>query len=144
MEISNSFMTKLNELCVTCANPERAKSVMKRIMKAAIHLEKARYVVNLFLQLKKKKIGTTEIESLSKRMCQRLPERRQRTLVNTIVQWKIEDARSMLNRARHENTKLWRDCKQLLIDLNIIDQFTIAWSHEKGRLYGLIINENRK
>ena len=93
MEISNSFMTKINQMCETCANPEMGKSVMKRIMKAAIHLEKSRYVVNLFLQLKQKKIGTTEIETLSKRMCKRLPERRHRTLANTIVQWKKEDAR---------------------------------------------------
>ena len=93
-------------MCRNCANPEMGKSAMKHIMKTAIHLEKSRYVMKLFNQLKQKKIGTTEVETLSKRICKRLPERRHRTLVNTIIQWKIEDARSMLNRARYENTQV--------------------------------------
>ena len=50
--------------------------VMKRVMKAAMQLEHSRYIMDLFTQLKRKHIGTTEVEELSKRMCRRLPDNR--------------------------------------------------------------------
>eukprot|EP00494_Astrolonche_serrata_P008035 UN08069 len=84
---------------------------MKRAMKATLKLQQARYVLDLFQKLKRKNIGTSPVEELSIRICQRLPERRKRTLVNTVMQWKIEDARKSINKTRYDNTKIWRECK---------------------------------
>ena len=80
MNYTNSFMTKIYEISELCTNPERGRLVMKHVMKAAIQLEHARYVFDLFVDLKRRHIGTTEIESMSKRICFKLPSKRCRTL----------------------------------------------------------------
>ena len=85
MEFTNSFLARVNQICENCTNPEMGKMAMKRIMKSTMQLEHSRYILDLFMQLKQKHIGTTEVETLSKKMCKRLPPRRYRTLVDTII-----------------------------------------------------------
>ena len=54
------------------------------------------------------------------------------------MQWKLQDARKEMNRARYENTRTWRECQPVLRELDIMHQFNDAWSVEKqiqtGRL----------
>ena len=131
MNFTNTFLASTNQISYESTNPEKAKETMKRAMKATIKLQQARYILDLFQQLKRKQIGTTTVEELSKRMCRRLPQKRRRTLVDIIIKWKIEDARKNLNSIRYANTKTWRECKTILIELNILNKYTRIWAAEK-------------
>ena len=114
---------------------------MKRAMRATFKLLQARY---LFQQLIRKGIGTTPVEELSRRTCHALPHRRTRTLVNIVMQWKIADARKSMNRARSQNTQIWRECKPILRELNILQQFNDIWSMEKQTQTNRLRNLRRR
>ena len=106
---------------------------MKRVMEETTKLQQAVYNLNLHLELKNTKIGTTIIENLSKRICRRLPERRNETLTAIIVGWRINEARNIVREANYKNTKVWRECKSMMEEENVLRQYNIIWGTEKGR-----------
>ena len=131
MRLSNSFLTSHHRIAQSCSNPEKAKEVMKRAMRATLKQQHSRYVMDLFQQLNAKGIGTTAVEGLSSKLCNRLPGWRTRMLVGNIMQWKLADARKSLNQARYNNTKTWRECKPILEEFRIKNHFNEIWSMEK-------------
>ena len=99
---------------------------------------------DLFVDLKRRHIGTTEVESMSKRICFKLPSKRCRTLVDIIMKCKIDDARKEMNKARYNNTQVWRNNRQHLVDMNIINQFNDVWSFEKEVTRTNLCNKRKK
>ena len=84
---------------------------MKQTMKTSLEYKRAIYVKNLYKQLKKDRIGTTVVESMCERLCDTLPEHRQRTLVKVIINWKLQDAHKVLKEHKSTNTEMWRKQK---------------------------------
>ena len=87
---------------------------MKRVMKESLEYKHSIYVKNLYVELKKDKIGTTTIEALSKRMCSTLPKHRTRTMVKIVTQWKLQDAYGKLRETKSRNTETWRQEKETI------------------------------
>ena len=58
---------------------------MKRVIKQSLEYKHSIYIKNLYVLLKKDKIGTTTVELLSKRICNKLPKHRTQTLVKIII-----------------------------------------------------------
>ena len=92
--------------------------------------KRAIHVKNLFTKLKKDRIGTTQIETLAKSLCDTLPEHRQRTLVKVIVNWKMQDAHKHLQRLKSVNTTTWRREKELLAGAGVVNEYEQLWRRE--------------
>ena len=96
---------------------------MKRVMKESLEYKHSIYVKNLYVELKNDKIGTSTIESLSKRMCNTLPKHRVRTLVKIVTNWKLQDAHRKLRESKRRNTETWRKEKETIDAAMIGDEF---------------------
>ena len=121
---------------------------MKRTMDGTMNLEHSRYVVDLMTELTRKQIGTSNVESLCNRACDKLGKNRERTMVRNIMMWKLKDAKNVLRNAKIENTKIWRREKRILIDrttcyATLCYQYIKLWSIEKIR-YAKELNNKRK
>ena len=103
---------------------------MKRVMKESLEYKHSIYVKNLYVELKKDKIGTTTIEALSKRMCSTLPKHRTRTMVNIVTQWKLQDAYGKLRETKRRNTETWRQKKETIDAAGVRDEFEELWRRE--------------
>ena len=103
----------------------------------------ARYARDLYKDLEKEKIGTTNVVSLCTRLCKTLPISRRNTLVSTIINWKMADANKRLKEEQYNNTKVWRESKKLLGDFNMIESYEIEWSKERER-YKQCLTKKRK
>ena len=79
-------------------------------MKASIEYKRAIHVKNLYKELKKDGIGTIKVELMSKKLCDTLPQHRQRTLVKVIINWKLQDSHKELRKQKRINTEtcVWR------------------------------------
>jgi hypothetical protein len=131
--ISNSFLASATYLSTMSANPEMVLEAIKRTMGRALKLQHSKYVVKLFISLKNKKIGTSSVESLCKRTCRGLPNKRVRSMVQQVMMWRLKDAENQLRSDRYSNTIIWREVKSILITENIVNEYTVLWSLEKGR-----------
>ncbi len=116
---------------------------MKRTMSNTMKLLKGRFVFDLFAKLYKKKVGTNAVESHCKRVCEDLPRGRQRTLLQRFMKWKHQDARSKLNEARRENTRIWREEKRVLRTWGVLDTYLTVWRREKQRCQTELNNKLR-
>ena len=92
VNISRSFLASAYRISNHCPNHDVIYEAMKRTIKISMEYKRAIHVKNLFTKLKKDRIGTTQIETLAKSLCDTLPEHRQRTLVQVIVNWKLQDS----------------------------------------------------
>ena len=68
-------------------------------MKNTQELVHALYVLDLIKDLRRRKIGFKSVEERAACMCSGLPGGRKRTLVNTIMNWKLEDAHEEVRKA---------------------------------------------
>ncbi len=102
-------------------NPAMVLEAMKRTMSSTMKLLRERYVSDLFAKLCKKKIGTNAVENHCKRACEGLSRGHQRSVLTRIMTWKLQDTRSTLNRARRENTRVWRAEKLILREYNVFN-----------------------
>ena len=96
---------------------------MKRVMRKSMEYKHAIYIKNLFENLKKNGVGTTTIESLSSRMCERLPVKRCKTLVKIVLGWKIQDAHDKLRTAQYDNAQTWRREEGKLQQAGVLEEF---------------------
>ena len=64
MNFTNTFLASTNQISYESTNPEKAKETMKRAMKATIKLQQARYILDLFQQLKRK--NSEELKQMEK------------------------------------------------------------------------------
>ena len=55
----------------------------------------------------------------------------QRSMLERIMKWRLEDAWSNMNRARRENTRVWRESKQVLRTYGVCDAYLALWRREK-------------
>ena len=106
---------------------------MKRVMKNSLEYKHSIYIKNLYVTLKKEKIGTTTIETLSKKICNTLPKHRTRTLVKILTQWKLQDAYANLRKMKRKNTEVWRTEKETINAAGIGEQFEELWRREITR-----------
>ena len=95
---------------------------MKQTFKSALEYKQAINVKNLYKQLKRYRIGTTNTETLGRSICRTLPEHRQRTLVQTITTWKLQDAYNQLREKRCRNTENWRQQKNTIAAAWVINE----------------------
>ena len=78
-------------------------------MKNTQELVHALYVLDLIKDLRRRKIGFKSVEERAACMCRGLPGGRKRTLVSTIMNWKLKDAYEEVRKARCKNTREWRE-----------------------------------
>ena len=108
---------------------------MKRAMQQTLKYIHAVYITDLYKDLNKQGLGTTTVVSLSRRLCSTLPKRRENTLISIIIRWKLNDAYSVLRREKYENTKIWRECKNVLIQENIMKRYLEIHNKERDIYY---------
>ena len=128
--ISRNFLASVENISERSTNRIMVKEAMKRTMKKSLEYKHAIYVKNLYLELRKHKIGTTTVESLCGRICNKLPTRRRGTLINQIIKWKLDDAYNILRKMKNENTEEWRKSKIIIKDGNILDSYERLWKRE--------------
>ena len=58
---------------------------------------------------------------------------RTNTLRNTLLKWKLKDATAQFKKSRYENTKTWREVRQILVSENILAEYEELWSREKSK-----------
>ena len=106
-------------------------------------LQSACYVADLLGDLSRKKIPLPSVESLSTRLCLRLPERRRTTLINMVMKWKLRDAWAVVRKERYNNTKVWRKKERVLWHEGVKCDFESVWEREKRR-HWLFLRRKRK
>ena len=116
---------------------------MKRIMIKSAEYKQSIYVKNLYSKLNQHHVGTSTVESLSRRICNKLPNRRKITLVNIIIKWKLQDAHEVLRRKKYENTKTWRENKEIIQRNKVLDEYKRLWKREIS-IYENDLNEKLK
>ena len=131
MRLTNSFLASENFISNSCSNADVAIEAMKRTMRSTMDYLHARYVMDLFKRLQRCKIGTTNIVNLCRRICEKLPARREKTLIETIIRWKVTDACKVFQKAHYENTNTWRQVCPILEQENIRNQYEELWDREK-------------
>ena len=113
---------------------------MKCVFKKSLEYKHAVYLKNLYGSLKKDGIGTTTVEGLSHRICQKLPNHRTRTLTKIVIRWKLQDAHNQLRSAQYEKVMAWRREKKLLEESGTLNEFNELWRREITK-YGNELNE---
>ena len=103
---------------------------MKQTYKTSLEYKRSIHVKDLYQKLKKDGIGTTEIETMTKRLCNTLPKHRQRTLVKIITNWRLQDAHKELRRLKSINTTTWRREKEIIERAGILDDYERLWRRE--------------
>ena len=96
---------------------------MKCVFKKSLEYKHAVYLKNLYGSLKKDGIGTTTVEGLSHRICQKLPNHRSRTLTKIVIRWKLQDAHNQLGCAQYKKVTAWRGEKKLLEESGRLNGF---------------------
>ena len=81
MKFTNSFLVSCRSISYNTSNPEMVLETMKRAMFSTKRLLHGRYVLDLFSNLCRKKIGTNSMVNQCKRVCSGLPENRERQLL---------------------------------------------------------------
>ena len=130
VNISRSFLASAYTLCSQCTNRDETYEAMKQTIKTSLEYKRAIYVKNLYKQLKKDRIGTTVIETMSSKQCSTLPKHRQRTLVKVIVNWKLQDAHKDLRERKSANTEMWRKQKCVMDAAGVTPQYKRLWRRE--------------
>ena len=131
MKLTNSFMVSSRIISNRTSNPEMVHETMKRTMAETMKLLHERYVFDLFTRLCKKKIGTNAMENHCRRICDGLSRGRQRSMLERVMKWRLQNARSNMYGARKENTRVWRESKRILRTFGVIGTYVALWRREK-------------
>ena len=131
MKFTNSFLVSCRVISFNTPNPEMVLETMKRSMFWTKKLLHGRYVLDLFSNLCRKKIGTNTMVNQCRRVCSGLQEKRERQLIGRVMNWRRMDAISELRVCRRENTKVWREAKRILTAHNICNDYLIVWNQER-------------
>ena len=126
-------MASAHNISIQCTNQNNVYEAMKRTFKTSIKYKHAIQVKNLYSQLKKDRIGTASVESLSKKLCNTLPRHKERTLVRTIINWKLQDSHIKLRHLERENTSTWRKEKEVIKRGGILREYKRLWRRETTR-----------
>ena len=129
IELSRTFVTSAKDLSLEYndASQSLVLEAMIRIMKQTIKYVHAIYVKDLFKNLVRKNIGTIEVKRLAKKLCSKLPRRREKTLISIVMKWKLQDAENSLRKAKYENTRVWRTDKIVIDKWNLLEVFNNIW-----------------
>ena len=131
MKSSNGFMAKAYRLSQTTGNPPRAYAAMRRVMTQTIKLLKARYVLDLFERLVNRGLALRSVTANTNRACKGMSEEKHRRMCNTLMGWKLDSARTVLKTQRQENTRVWRECEEILRENRVDQRFFVIWENEK-------------
>ena len=112
-------------------------------MSQTTKLQNACYVADLLVDLSRKKVPLPSIDSLSTKLCLRLPERRRTTFITMVMRWKVRDAWAVVRRERYNNAKVWRDNKRVLQEEGVERDYDSVWEREKRR-HWLFLRTKRK
>lgn len=114
------------------SNPEMVLETMKRTFTQSLKLLRSRHVFDLFVRLRRLRVGTNEVENNCKRLCLGLNKNRERNMVMRVMSWKLADARRCLEKARWENTHEWRKAKRVLTTHQVHSEYLRLWRYETG------------
>ena len=144
MRFTNTFLVKTQNLAENCGNPEEILQTMKHMMITSIRRIKAMHVKDLFKSLVYYKIGTTEVNQLCNKLCQKITSNKSNSLVNIVMKWKYADAQKVYRNALYVERKTWQRYSQLYIEKNIIDQYNEIWFEEKKKVMKGCRNNKKK
>ena len=133
VNISRYFLASAHNITTQCTNRNHVMEAMKRTIKSSLEYKHALIVKDLYTQLKKDRIGTTAIEGLSKKLCNTLPQHRERNLVKKVVDWKLQDAHIQVRRLQRENTQMWRKERGIIKEAGVLREYERLWRRETTR-----------
>ena len=116
---------------------------MKLTFTTSMKFQQTRYVVDLFSQLRKKNIGTTNVEEACRKMCSRIGIEKRSSLVERSMTWKLRDAIQCMKKAQYENTKVWRSARKELRQRGVCRKYEELWSREIHK-YKEVLSQRRK
>ena len=143
MYLTKSFLVSASEISVSCVNPEMVLETMKLTFTTSMKFQQTRYVVDLFSQLRKKNIGTTNVEEACRKMCSRIGIEKRSSLVERSMTWKLRDAIQCMKKAQYENTKVWRSARKELRQRGVCRKYEELWSREIHK-YKEVLSQRRK
>ena len=85
MMMSNTSLASAIRISQRCRNPGRVLEAMRHTMNPTTKLQNTCYVADLLGDLSRKKVPLPSVDSLSTKLCLRLPERRRKTLINMVM-----------------------------------------------------------
>ena len=141
---SRFFNESINVLANLCTRQDTVIATMKRTMQQTMRYIHALHITDLYKELLKHNLTTTNILSLSKQLCNTLPERRRNTLASMITRWKLTDAYDVLREERYNNTRSWRECKRTLQEHNVMKQFMELHKKERSRYRSELIEQRKQ
>ena len=119
--ISKSFEVSARKFTQRGKDPQGILKTLRRTMKNTQELVHALFVLDLIKDLRRRKIGFKSVEERAACMCRGLPGGRKRTLVNTIMNRKLEDAHEEVRKARCKNTREWREVYPIIRQERILE-----------------------
>ena len=112
VSLTKSFLTSAHKISRKCSNPDKVFDVMKHSMRKTLKLLQSQHAVDLLYHLKERKIGTMNMEKLCRTVCNGLPDKRRKTLVEIVMRWKCSDVMSCLRKEKYQNTKIQKECRK--------------------------------
>ena len=121
VNITRSFLASSYRISCQCTNQNEIYEAMKQTYRTSVEYKRSIHVKNLYQKLKMDGIGTTQIETITERLCYSLPRHRQRTLVKVITGlYKGETGGNTYTRGQEHRARLaarninnsppWRHC----------------------------------
>ena len=129
--ISNRFMVDAYRLSNSTRNPQRAIKTMRRSMNSTIRLLKAIYVVDLLEKMTKRGLVLSSVMKMARGMCSGLKGDKAKLIADMIMQWKLQDANRVLKEKKRENTRIWREDRAILSELQVSQKYLEIWQNEK-------------
>ena len=142
--ISKSFEVSARKVTQRCKDPQGILNTLRRTMKNTQELVHALYVLDLIKDLRRRKIGFKSVEERAACMCRGLPGGRKRTLVNTIMNWKLKDAHEEVRKARCKNTREWREVYPIIRQERILESYRQLWIRDKRKLKDELAMKRKK
>ena len=141
-----TLFASYGEILSKCDNTSRpsVEEAMKRIIKQTKSHVHTMYVKDLYMDLNKRRIPTTPIASLAKRICRYLPQRRTDTLTNIVMKWTVEDTSEKLRKEERLNTKVWRDNIQTIRSQGIESDFKRIYRSERKKYKKTLCEKRRQ
>ena len=132
---SRTLFALYGEILEKCNNESRpaVQEAMKRIIDQTRNYVHTMYVKDLHLDLHKRKVPTTTVASLAKRICRNLPQRRINSLTDTVMKWTVEDLSNKFRKEERANTDVWRENIQIIRNQGIENEFKRIYRKQRKK-----------
>ena len=118
-------------------DPTMAYEAMPRATSSYVEMLKNKTRVYTLRTLRREGIGTTCVESLTKRLCSHpekaFMESARSKVIRVVMTEKLGDAYRVYKRSKYESNKIWREAKKVIVGV-LRDNFLVLWRPYVGRV----------